>query len=213
MNEPIPIEISQPFISVTRFENQIAKFFGAPFAVAVDSCTHGLELCLRYTDSTDIYCPKHTYLSIPMLANKLKIYLVWWESIQRWKKYYWLNEINNIIDAAVLWEPNSYIPHTFMCISFQYQKHLSLGRGGMILTDNEVAAGTLRMMAYDGRLRHIPWRKQNVCTIGYHYYMPPETAMMGLKKLPEAIAKTPRIWTHEDYPDLTQMKLWSALKK
>ena len=37
------------FKKVQEFENAIAKFFGAPYAVAVDCCTHGLELCLRYT--------------------------------------------------------------------------------------------------------------------------------------------------------------------
>ena len=36
------------FEIVKKFENEIAAFFGAPFAVAVDCCTHGIELCLRY---------------------------------------------------------------------------------------------------------------------------------------------------------------------
>ena len=36
-----------------------------------------------------------------------------------------------------------------MCISFQFRKHLSLGRGGIILTDNLLAAKELK--TYDGR--------------------------------------------------------------
>ena len=36
------------FEIVRKFENEIAKFYGAPFAVGVDSCTHAIELCLRY---------------------------------------------------------------------------------------------------------------------------------------------------------------------
>ena len=32
------------FSVVSEFEKRIAQFFGAPFAVAVDSCTHGIEL-------------------------------------------------------------------------------------------------------------------------------------------------------------------------
>ena len=28
-----------------------------------------------------------------------------------------------------MWRENSYIPKTMMCLSFQFQKHLSLGRG------------------------------------------------------------------------------------
>ena len=34
------------FDIVTKFENQIAEFYGAPYAVATDSCTHGIEICL-----------------------------------------------------------------------------------------------------------------------------------------------------------------------
>ena len=36
------------FEVVTKFENKLANFFGAPYAIAVDCCTHGVELCLRY---------------------------------------------------------------------------------------------------------------------------------------------------------------------
>ena len=38
------------FETVTNFEKKIAEFCGSPFAVAVDSCTHGIELCLRYNN-------------------------------------------------------------------------------------------------------------------------------------------------------------------
>jgi dTDP-4-amino-4,6-dideoxygalactose transaminase len=95
-----------------------------------------------------------------------------------------------------------------MSLSFQYQKHLSLGRGGMILTDNKEAAIQLKKMTYDGRLPNIPWRDQNIDTIGYHYYMTPETAQLGLDKLPAAIEATPRQWTVNDWPDLTQMTIF-----
>ena len=92
-----------------------------------------------------------------------------------------------------------------MCISFQYRKHLSLGRGGIILTDNKKASKDLKKMAYDGRISNIPWRDQNIMTMGYHYYMTPETAETGLKKLPDAILENPRQWTIDDWPDLTEM--------
>ena len=121
------------FEVVTEFEKQIAKFYGAPYAAAVDCCTHGLELCLRYTQATSITVPVRTYISVPLLATKLGIELLWKE--EDWIDYYYFGG-TNIIDAAVLWKKNSYIPGTLTCLSFQFQKHLSLGRGGMILTDN-----------------------------------------------------------------------------
>lgn len=193
------------FNTVTEFEKQIAKYFGAPYAVAVDSCTHGIELCLRHTQADHIIVPKNTYLSIPILAHKLWIDLLW--KNEDWIDYYYLTE--NVVDAAVLWKPNSYIPDTFMSLSFQYQKHLSLGRGGMILTDSLESAERLKKMSYDGRLPNIPWRDQDIEIYGYHYYMTPETAQLGLDKLEDAINTKPRQWTISDWPDLTQMKVFN----
>jgi dTDP-4-amino-4,6-dideoxygalactose transaminase len=192
------------FEIVKVFENQIAKFFGSPYAVAVDSCTHGIELCLRYSPSYHIDVPKRTYISIPFLAKKLNLKLNWKD--ENWQDYYYITP--NIIDAAVLWKPNSYIPGTFMGISFQYKKHLALGRGGIILTDNKKAAIQLKKMSYDGRLPNTPWREQNINTVGYHYYMTPETAQLGLDKLPDAIKSKPYQWKVKDWPDLTKMDVF-----
>ncbi len=193
------------FKVVSDFENEVSKWFGAPYGVAVDCCTHGIELCLRQQNIQSMEVPKRTYLSIPFLADKLNIELNWRD--ENWKNYYYIGN-TNIIDAAVLWKENSYISETFMCLSFQFQKHLSLGRGGMILTDNQDVAVELKKMSYDGRLPDIPWREQNILSKGYHYYMAPETAMLGLKKLPEAIKTKPRQWVINDWPDLTQMEVF-----
>ena len=192
------------FEVVKEFESKIAKFFKAPYAVAVDCCTHGIELCIRYTDTKVISVPKRTYISIPFLANKIGIDLVWKD--QDWKDYYHLT--NKIIDAAVLWKKDSYIPGTFMCLSFQFQKHLSLGRGGMILCDNENDALKLKLMSYDGRYPDVPWRAQNIDTMGYHYYMTPETAQRGLDKLDKAIKTKPKQWTIDEWPDVSRMEVF-----
>lgn len=197
------------FNVITEFETEIAKFFGAPYAVAVDCCTHGIELCLRYTKIQKIKVPKHTYISVPFLAQKLNLDLIFDD--RKWIEWYSLTDNNDsdvIIDAAVLWRRDSYIPGTFMNISFQYRKHLSLGRGGIILCDNEEAALELKKMSYDGRLPDIPWRDQDISSMGYHYYMTPETAALGLSKLPAAIETKPTQWTIEDWPDLTQMSVF-----
>jgi len=195
------------FNTITEFEVEVAKFFGAPYAVAVDCCTHGIELCLRLTNTEKINVPKRTYISVPFLSNKLGIELEWRD--EKWEDYYTLNyDDKRIIDAAVLWERGSYIPNTLMSLSFQFQKHLSLGRGGMILCDNESDAKMLKKMSYDGRLPNIPWREQDIETMGYHYYMTPETAQKGLDKLKDAIETEPRQWVVTDWPDLTQMKIF-----
>ena len=190
---------------VHDFESLICNWFGAKYGVAVDSCTHGVELCLRLKGVKKISIPKRTYLSIPFLSHKLGLPLEWRD--ESWEDYY---EISNsgIYDAAVLWKEMSYIPNSMMCLSFQFQKHLSLGRGGMILLDDEDSAKQLSKMVYDGRTPNVPWRDQNIDTIGYHYYMTPETAQMGVKKFQDAIHTEPKKWVLEDWPDLTQMEIF-----
>jgi len=193
------------FEIVKDFENKIAEFFGAPYAVAVDCCTHGIELCLRMGNIQHYSIPKRTYISVPFLAKKLGISFEWRD--EDWQDCYYLGG-TNIIDAAVLWQQDSYIPKTLMCLSFQYKKHLSLGRGGMILTDDKESAILLKKMSYDGRLPDIPWREQNIDTMGYHYYMTPEIAERGVNQFFNAMTSKPKKWTVEDWPDLTQMEIF-----
>ena len=198
------------FNKIKEFENKVAEFYGAPYAVAVDCCTHGVELCLRYQKFSYIEVPKRTYISIPFLANKLGIGLKWKD--ENWKDYYYVTNHDGftpIIDAALLWKKDSYIAGTFMCVSFQFRKHLSLGRGGMILCDNEHDALELKKMTYDGRHPDIPWREQDISTMGYHYYMTPETAELGLLKLPKAIETEPVQWTINDWPDVSKMQVFN----
>ena len=193
------------FDVVSEFEKQVAEFFGAPYAIAVDSCTHGLELCLRYEECNDISIPCRTYISVPFLAKKLNLKWNWRE--ENWQDYYYLGN-SNIIDAAVLWKRNSYISGTYMCLSFQFQKHLSLGRGGMILLDSKKSYDILKKMSYDGRIPGLPWREQDIDTIGYHYYMTPETAKMGIDKFADAVNTTSRQWIVTDWPDLRNMEVF-----
>ena len=206
-NKIIPID----FTVVSEFENKVAEFFGAKYAIAVDSCTHGIELCLRYKNARYMFSPKQTYISVPFLSNKLGINLIWTD--EKWQDWYTVWEerdpkLTRIIDAAVLWKKDSYLPGTFMCLSFQYQKHLSLGRGGIILCDNEYDALELKKMSYDGRLPNIPWREQDIDTFGYQYDMTPETSKLGLEKLQMAIETEPKKWIFNDWPNLTKMKIF-----
>lgn len=197
------------FNHVSEFERRIADFFGSPYAVAVDCCTHGIELCLRYKNFNSIAIPTNTYISVPFTADKLNIEWKWKDD--KWFDYYFIGG-TNIIDAAVLWKPNSYIENTYMCLSFQYKKHLSLGRGGAILLQDKNEYDIIKRMSYDGRDLHKPWKEQNISSIGYHYYMTPETAEIGLEKLPKAILEEPKRWCYKDYPFLPSMRVFNERK-
>tara|TARA_Y100001968_G_scaffold99833_1_gene89832 strand:- start:731 stop:1318 length:588 start_codon:yes stop_codon:yes gene_type:complete len=193
------------FEKVYQFEKSIAKFYNAPYAVATDSCTHAIELCLRHKKFNNITIPTRTYISIAFLPSKLNINWNW--DNNEWKDYYYLGN-TNIIDAAVHWKKGGYISGTFMCLSFQFQKHLSLGRGGMILCEKKEDFEKLKKMSYDGRLPDIPWREQNIDSIGFHYYMTPETAMLGINKLEKAKNSAPREWVWKNWPDLSRMDVF-----
>ena len=85
---------------------------------------------LKIYKSSNIEIPTHTYLSVAFLGEKLGIKWIWKEEmaellLHRKYKYY---------RCSCLLEKNSYIPKTMMCLSFQFQKHLNIGKGGMILT-------------------------------------------------------------------------------
>jgi dTDP-4-amino-4,6-dideoxygalactose transaminase len=193
------------FKIVHNFEKALAEFYGAPYAVATDCCTHAIELSLRQQNIKSATCPSQTYLSIPFTLTKLN--LEWRFIDQTWADYYYLGN-TNIVDAAVYWKKDGYIPGTYMCLSFQFQKHLNLTRGGAILVDNYDAYQILKKMSYDGRLPNISWKEQNIDTIGYHYYMTPETAQLGLEKLPEAITRPARQWTSDEYPYLPNLTVF-----
>ena len=194
------------FETVEKFEKQIAEFYGSPYAVATDCCTHAIELCLRHGGFNNITIPTHTYISVPFTLEKLN--LNWEFQYQEWKDYYFLGN-TNIVDAAVHWKKGGYIKDTFMCLSFQYRKHLSLGRGGMILLQNKGDYDILKKMSYDGRSPNTPWMEQDIDTIGYHYYMTPEIAKLGLEKISKVSNEEPKKWTHENYPNLEKMSAFN----
>jgi len=192
------------FEKVNEFEAQLASFFGAKYAVAFDSCTHGLECVLRMKKVKEINAPVRTYISIPMLAKKLDIICNWVH--EEWQDYYELAP--SIYDAAVLWKKNGFIPGSYMGLSFQFQKHLSLGRGGAILLDDFNDYELLKRMSYDGRIPSVPWRDQVINVEGYHYYMSPETAELGLNKLGEAKRREPRVWVYSDWPNISNFPIF-----
>ena len=100
---------------VHDFESLVSSWFGAKYGVAeVDSCTHGVELCLRLKGIEKISIPKRTYLSIPFLSHKLGLPLEWRD--ESWEDYYEIS--NSGVYDPVLWKEKSYIPNSMMCLLF-----------------------------------------------------------------------------------------------
>lgn len=196
-----------PHQVVLKFESLIADYFGAPYCVSTDSCTHALELCLRmYPPHDTVDLTKWTYVSMPMLLEKLNISFRLVD--YKWSEFY--NITNSIIDAAVLWKKNSYIPKTMTCISFQHKKHCPIGRGGAILLDCVDDYNFLQKMVADGRDRNLLQIDDNITTLGYHYHMTPEDAARGIK-LFEYVKNIPNDQINwHNYKDLTLYDYYSS---
>ena len=173
--------------------------------MATDCCTHAIELSLRLDQPhAHVTVPNHTYISVPFTLNKLS--LNWSFNKSKWVDYYSITN-TRIIDSAVYWEKGGYIPNSLQCLSFQFKKPLNLGRGGAILCSNKEDYVELKKLAYDGRYGDNGWMTQDITSVGYHYYMTPETAQLGLNKLNSTTSS--KQWNYSDYPDLSDFAVFN----
>lgn len=204
-------EWQQPWQVVDLFEKKIAEFYGAPYCVAVDCCTHALELSVLLCNQPqqEIQIPVYTYMSVPMMLTKIR---------QPWRFHHrlWLNSYQldplPIIDAATLWQPQSYVGGTLQCVSFQFKKHIPIGRGGAILTDNKQYYDRLQKMCRDGRNRELLQNEDMITEIGYHYYMTPEDAARGVLLFDLLHDCPAQAWTWENYKPLTDYPVFATLR-
>jgi dTDP-4-amino-4,6-dideoxygalactose transaminase len=190
------------FDKIKQFEDALAEYTGAPYAIMTDCCTHAIELCLRYDKVRECQFTPYTYLSIPMLMYKLGIEFQYLDHAwQRWHgEYHFIN--TRIWDSARRLEPNMYRPGAMQCVSFGHDKPLHIGRGGAIILDDKTAYDAIICMRYDGRNLNIkPWITQKEFRVGYHYKPTPEEAMQGIALL-EGLKEYCPAPKHVDYPDL-----------
>jgi len=197
------------FEPLFEFEREVASFFGAPYAVAVDCCTHALELCLRLRKYENAVVPKFSYISVPFMMMKINQNFNFIN--EKWENYYHITE--DIIDSAAYWKEGGYISSAKMCLSFHYKKHLNLGRGGMILLDNLEEKERLIKMRYDGRsiYQNISYKNDNISSFGFHYYMTPEEAIKGLEIFKMKKHVPPAFVSYLDYSDLTNFSIFKSL--
>lgn len=66
-------DFDSPFNIIKSFEQALADYTGAPYAVAVDHCSHAIEMCMLAEGVKQCSFPAYTYLSVPMTMVKLGI--------------------------------------------------------------------------------------------------------------------------------------------
>ena len=194
------------FDKILRFEQVLAEFTGAPYAIMTDCCTHALELCFRYDRVEFCAFTPYTYLSIPMLMHKLKIKFVYETDETQWVGEYHFRK-TRIWDSARLLQHNMYRPGQIQCLSFGHGKPLHIGRGGAILLDDAVAYKTMLQQRYDGRdLTVETWQSQQAFHVGYHYRPTIEEAEQGLALL-QGLKELNPMPKEVLYPDLRQITI------
>ena len=167
---------------VRNFEAAMADFTGAPYAVAVDSCSAALFLCCLFEkvkDKSEVVLPKFTY---PSAANSVVNAggRVRFEDI-KWQGMGWyLFRNTRIVDCAKRLKRGGYFENTLMCHSFHAKKTIPIGRGGMIVTDDADANDWLRTARFDGR-HETPLQLDSLAGPGWNMYMTPAQAARGLE--------------------------------
>jgi len=190
------------------FEETVADYTGAPYAVSTDNCTDAILLCCKYLNVQEVIIPARTYLSVPQsvlhAGGTLKFEDIRWKGVYQLKPY-------PIYDAAKRFTSGMYIPGSFMCLSFHIKKHLKIGKGGMILTDDKEAVKWLRKGRYEGR-GEVVYHEDNIEINGWNAYMSPEQAARGLMLMQNYPEYNEDISEEPFYRDLREFKLFKDVE-
>ena len=179
-------EWSDPRDVIDMFEKKVAEYSGSKYAVVLDCCSNGIFLCMKYLQSIGelksediIKIPNQTYVSVPMqilhAGQKFELEELEWSGIYQLKG-------TRSWDSAGRFTESMFVGgNSLQVLSFQIKKIIPIGRGGMILTDDEESYNWLKLACYDGRDLTTPYTSdEHIKVLGYHMYMTPEDAARGI---------------------------------
>lgn len=223
-----------PHKITAEFEKALCEYTGAPFAVAVDNCSNALFLALYYElritrygkvvnwdNPPIIQIPKHTYPAVPceIIHAGGKVEFVdnaeGFNFSNGWINGMYVLNPTNVVDSALSFTCGMYMPSYHLCLSFTGPyKHLKLGKGGAILTDDEQAYRWFKKARFSGR-SECSYHEDNFDenpVIGWNFYMPVETSARGLQMMTQFYNQDGTPKDNKDlclpYPDLSKFKLW-----
>jgi len=170
------VEKKDPFTVVRDFEAQLAMYAGSKYAVTTESCSSAVLLACAYCKVKEVTIPCRTYPSIPCsiihAGGTVKFEDLDWQGAYQLKPY-------PIWDGAKRFKRDMFIQGSLHCLSFHAKKHLPIGRGGAILTDDEEAVKWLKLARFDGR-HECSLHTDTYAMVGWNCYMTPEQAARGL---------------------------------
>lgn len=203
-----------------QFEQAVADYTGAPYAVAFDSQSSAMEACLimdKVTGQT-IRIPSRTYMSVPscviLTGNKVEFIPGESETITG----YYLLGGTRIWDSALRFtanmyhQSNAFYDNPLICLSFSGPfKHLKLGKGGMVLCGNIEEAKWLKKYRFNGR-NECSYHEDHFDMVGRNCYMLPEIAAKGLRDMAQFYNQDGTKKHNPDitlpYPDLSKFPIY-----
>jgi dTDP-4-amino-4,6-dideoxygalactose transaminase len=202
-----------PYAIVTMFEEEIASYTGAPYAVSVDSCTNAIFLACKYLKVEEVTIPSKTYLSVPqsIIHSGGEVIFDCRPITNHWKGQYQLKPYP-IYDSAKRLTSNMYIPGSFMCLSFHIKKQLAISKGGMILCDDKDAVSWFKKARYEGRSEKY-YKEDDIDMLGWNMYMTPQQASHGLALMQNYPDHASDLEEIHGYRDLTEFTIFKKHKK
>jgi dTDP-4-amino-4,6-dideoxygalactose transaminase len=215
MKSKKPGTLGTSVYNITKdFEQCLCDYTGAPYAVTIDNQSNALFLALMYENIKDltIKIPSRTYPSVPCeiihAGGKVEFEKIEGLTLKGAYQLY----PTKIWDSALRFTTDMYIPKTHMCLSFTGPyKHLKLGKGGAILTDDHQAYKWFKRARYSGR-NECSYHEDDFDMLGWNFYMMPEIASRGLL-LMNQFYKTDGTPKHNEdlelsYPDLSKFEIY-----
>ena len=206
--------IANPHKITADFEDALAAYTGAKYAVAVDNCSNAIFLALKYAgiEGQAITIPARTYPSVPCEIIHAGGKVAFSKAYAPTLKGAYRLEPTMVYDSALRFTSNMYIPGALMCLSFTGPyKTLKLGKGGAIITDDYHAYLWFKRARYSGR-RECSYHDDNFDMIGWNFYMLPEIAARGLMMMGQFYDMHGAPKHNPDlelpYPDLSQFEAY-----
>jgi len=197
---------------VHLFEQKIAEYAGSKYAVSVDNCTDALFLCLKYLKSSGkVIIPSKTWISVPCTIKHAGCEVEFED--REWSGAYQLKPYP-IYDGAVRMKRGMFNPNTYHCLSFHIRKHIPIGKGGMILTDDKEAYDWFRTVRYEGRtmsddgINYMLYKDDPIKSLGWNMYMTPEQAARGLELFENILDDNPDQESSGTCKDLSKLNIY-----
>jgi dTDP-4-amino-4,6-dideoxygalactose transaminase len=238
-----------------QFEQELCKYTTAPYCIAVDNCSNALFLALyyelwinksipfnKYNITKGIYqpvitIPRHTYPSVACEIIHAGGKIEWVDNLYHKDKIEGAYQLfpTKVIDSSLHFTNNMYNSGKHMCLSFTGPyKHLKLGKGGAIITDDLRFSMWAKRARFSGRNECSYFEDDFDCTktleyeyfedkdpepinraaiAGWNFYMMPEIAARGILLLQQFYDRDGKPKSNEDlcmaYPDLSKFKIFN----